>query len=75
MLLALAEAGLPRQTAYAIVQRNAMRAWRERRSFLECLQEDAELTGRVGPDTVKACFDAAWHLRHVDTVFRRVGLA
>ncbi len=74
VLLALAEAGLPRQGAYEIVQRDAMRAWRERRSFLECLQEDAELTGRVGPDILKACFDPAWYLRHVDTVFRRVGL-
>jgi adenylosuccinate lyase len=75
VLLALTEAGLPRQAAYAIVQRDAMRAWRERRSFLECLQEDAELTARIPTDALKACFDPAWYLRHVDTVFRRVGLA
>jgi adenylosuccinate lyase len=74
VLLALTDAGLPRQAAYDVVQRQAMRAWRERRSFLECLQEDSEVTTRVGADTLKACFDPAWYLRHVDTVFRRVGL-
>jgi adenylosuccinate lyase len=74
VLLALTEAGLPRQRAYEIVQRDAMRAWQERRSFLEILQEDAELTARIGPDVLKACFDPAWYLRHVDTVFRRLGL-
>jgi adenylosuccinate lyase len=75
VLLTLAEAGLPRQQAYEIVQRDAMRAWRERRSFLECLQEDPEVTARIGADALKACFDPAWYLRHVDAVFRRVGLA
>jgi adenylosuccinate lyase len=74
VLLALTDAGLPRQAAYDVVQRQAMRAWRERRSFLECLQEDSEVTTRVGADTLKACFDPAWYLRHVDTVFRRAGL-
>jgi adenylosuccinate lyase len=74
VLLALTEAGLPRQAAYEIVQRQAMHAWRERRSFLECLLEESELTSRIGADTLKACFDPAWYLRHVDTVFRRAGL-
>jgi adenylosuccinate lyase len=74
VLLALAEAGLARQAAYEIVQRDAMRAWQERRPFLEILQEDPELTGRIGPDTLKACFDPAWHLRHVDAIYRRLGL-
>jgi len=74
VLLALTDAGLPRQVAYEIVQRGAMRAWRERRAFLECLQDDAEVTGRLTPEALKACFDPAWYLRHVDTVFRRIGL-
>ena len=75
VLLALTEAGLPRQAAYEIVQRDAMRAWRERRSFLECLQEDEAVTGRLSPEALKSAFDPAWYLRHVDTVYRRLGLA
>jgi adenylosuccinate lyase len=75
VLLALAEAGLPRQAAYDLVQRHAMRAWRERRPFLELLEADPEVVGRLGPERLKACFDPAWYLRHVDALFRRVGLA
>jgi adenylosuccinate lyase len=74
VLLALTDAGLPRQAAYEVVQRDAMRAWRERRPFLECLQEDPAVTERLSPEGLKASFDPAWYLRHVDTVFRRLGL-
>ena len=74
VLLALTDAGLPRQAAYEVVQRDAMRAWRERRPFLECLQEDPAVTERLGPEGLKASFDPAWYLRHVDTVFQRLGL-
>jgi adenylosuccinate lyase len=74
VLLALTDAGLARQAAYEIVQRDAMRAWRERRSFLECLQEDDAVTARLSPEALKSAFDPAWYLRHVDTVYRRLGL-
>jgi adenylosuccinate lyase len=75
VLLALTDAGLARQRAYEIVQRAAMRAWRERRAFLECLQDEPEVTTRLSADALKACFDPAWYLRNVDAVFRRAGLA
>jgi adenylosuccinate lyase len=74
VLLALTEGGLSRQVAYELVQRNAMRAWEERRSFLECLAADRELTARIDPESLKAAFDPAWYLRHVDAVYRRLGL-
>jgi adenylosuccinate lyase len=75
VLLRLTDAGLARQVAYEIVQRNAMRAWRERRPFLELLAADPEVTGHLTPDELKACFDPAWYTRNVDAVFARVGLA
>ncbi len=74
VLLKLTDAGLARQVAYEIVQRNAMRAWRERRSFLELLSAEPEVSGRLTADELKACFDPAWYLRHVDAIFKRVGL-
>ncbi|OLC39118.1 MAG: adenylosuccinate lyase [Candidatus Rokubacteria bacterium 13_1_40CM_4_69_5] len=74
VLLKLTETGLARQAAYEIVQRNAMRAWRERRPFLELLAADSAVTERLGPDELKACFDPAWYLRHVDVIFKRAGL-
>jgi adenylosuccinate lyase len=74
VLLRLTDAGLPRQVAYELVQRNAMRAWKERRSFLELLSQDAVVTGKVSPAELKECFDPAWYLRNVDAIFRRAGL-
>jgi len=75
VLLKLTDAGLPRQRAYEIVQRNAMRAWKERRPFLELLAEDPVVTERLGPGELKACFDPGWYLRNVDAIYRRAGLA
>jgi len=75
VLLRLTEAGLPRQVAYEIVQKNAMRAWKERRSFLELLTEDPAVTDHLSSDALKACFDPAWYFRNVDAIFRRAGLA
>jgi adenylosuccinate lyase len=75
VLLKLTEAGLARQAAYEIVQRNAMRAWRERRPFLELLAADPAVTEHLSPDDLKACFDPAWYVRHVDEIFKRSGLA
>jgi adenylosuccinate lyase len=74
VLLKLTEAGLPRQVAYEIVQRHAMRAWRERRPFLELLAADPAVNDRLGASGLKECFDPAWFLRHVDTIFTRAGL-
>jgi adenylosuccinate lyase len=74
VLLKLTDSGLARQAAYEIVQRHALRAWRERRPFLELLQADPAVTERVSPADLKACFDPTWYLRHVDTIFKRIGL-
>jgi len=74
VLLKLAETGLARQAAYAIVQRNAMRAWQERRDFQALLAEDPEVTARLDPAGLAACFDPAWYLRNVDAIYRRLGL-
>jgi adenylosuccinate lyase len=74
VLLKLTEAGLARQTAYEIVQRASMRAWKERRSFYELLNEEPAVTERLGPAELKACFDPTWYLRNVGAVFRRAGL-
>ena len=74
VLLKLTEAGLARQKAYEIVQRAAMRSWKERRLFAELLNEEPAVTERLGPAELKACFDPAWYLRNVSAVFRRAGL-
>jgi adenylosuccinate lyase len=72
VLLALTQAGMSREDAYAAVQRNAMKVWENRSDFLaECLG-DSEIAGRLGETQLRALFDLAWHTRHVDTIFKRV---
>jgi adenylosuccinate lyase len=74
VLLKLADTGLPRQQAYEIVQRNAMRAWQERRDFQALLAADPEVTSRLTAAQLGECFDPSWYVRNVDAVFRRAGL-
>ncbi|MET0275439.1 MAG: adenylosuccinate lyase [Acidimicrobiia bacterium] len=64
VLLALVEAGLARDDAYRIVQRNATRTWDEKRSFRDVLGEDAEVTAQLSADRLDACFDLAHATQH-----------
>jgi adenylosuccinate lyase len=72
LLLALVDAGLARDEAYRLVQRNAMRAWEEERDFPELVRADPEITELLDDDTLEAVFDLAHYTRHVDTVFERL---
>lgn len=72
VLLALTEAGAPRDDAYVIVQKNAMAAWKERGSFAERLKNDADVANYMDAGAVDACFDPAYYLRHVDAIYERV---
>ena len=74
VLLALAKAGVSREAAYRMVQRNAMRAWEEGEDFKALLFKDPEVRTVVGEAEIESCFDLGYHLRHVDEIFRRVGL-
>src|SRR5499433_2029572 len=74
VLLKLTDAGLPRQTAYEIVQKNAMRAWKERRSFFELIAADPKVMEHLSADELKSCFDPAFFLKNVDAIFKRLGL-
>jgi adenylosuccinate lyase len=69
VLLALVEAGLSRDEAYRLVQRNAMRAWDEELDFRELARADDEIASRVDLDAV---FDLSAYTQHVDTVFNRL---
>jgi adenylosuccinate lyase len=69
LLLALIEAGLPRDDAYRLVQGHAMQAWEEEADFAQLVRNDPEISGRTDLDAV---FDLATTVRHVDTVFDRL---
>ncbi len=72
VLLALTQAGVSREDAYKLVQRNAMKTWTEGRDFLTELKGDKEVTAKLKPKELEAMFDLGYHLKHVDTVFARV---
>jgi adenylosuccinate lyase len=72
VLLALTQAGVSREDAYRLVQRNAMKVWEEGRDFREELLADAEVTAALSPAEIEEKFDLAYHTKHVDTIFKRV---
>ena len=72
VLLALTAAGVPREDAYRIVQRNAMTVWDGGGEFLDALLADPDVTGALSPDEIRAQFDLGYHTKHVDTIFKRV---
>ncbi len=72
LLLDLVEAGVLREDAYRIVQRNAMQAWREEKNFRELVSSDPEITSRVESKTLDRAFDLKRQLRNVDKIFKRV---
>jgi adenylosuccinate lyase len=71
VLLALAKAGLGREDAYAIVQRNAMKVWAGEGGFQELLARDPDLARAMKPAELAALFDPARTLRHVDAIYDR----
>ncbi|MCL0092404.1 adenylosuccinate lyase [Dehalococcoidia bacterium] len=73
VLTALIEKGLSRQEAYQIVQRNAMKAWKERADFLDLLQADPGVM--LSKDELAGIFDYSFCLNNIDAVFQRLGLS
>ncbi|MBI1233571.1 MAG: adenylosuccinate lyase [Alphaproteobacteria bacterium] len=72
VLLALTQAGASREESYRLVQRNGMKTWDEGGMLVDHLKADTDVTARLSNDQIEACFDDAYHLKHVDTIFGRV---
>ena len=72
MLLALTQKGVSREDAYALVQRNAMPAWRGEGDFLSCSRPTRTSPKALTPAELEALFDLGYHLKHVDAIFARV---
>jgi adenylosuccinate lyase len=72
VLLALTQAGAGREDSYRLVQRNAMRAWNGDGTLLDLLKADKDVTAKVPPAELEKLFDLDYHLKHVDTIFKRV---
>jgi adenylosuccinate lyase len=74
VLLALIDKGLAREEAYEMVQGSAMKAWEQRKSFLNLLEADKRVTRHLSKKELNSLFDYGYYLKHVDDIFRRLKL-
>jgi adenylosuccinate lyase len=74
VMIALIKEGLTREAGYRIVQRNAMRSWKERRDFKELLLNDKDVSKKLSPHKINRCFELDYYLRNTDAIFRRTGI-
>jgi len=72
VLIALTQKGVAREDAYAMVQRNAMRAWQGQGDFLTLLMADNDVRKHLSAAELKENFDLGYHFKQVDTIFERV---
>lgn len=72
VLLALTQAGVSREDAYRLVQRNAMKVWEHGKDFLEELLADEYVRKALSEEQIREKFDLGYHTKHVDTIFHRV---
>ncbi len=72
VLLVLTQKGVSREEAYRIVQGRAMEVWQGKGTFKELLLEDKELSKYLSREEIEEIFDLNYHLKHVDTIFKRV---
>jgi adenylosuccinate lyase len=72
VLVALTQAGVSREDSYKLVQRNAMRAWKGEGQLLDLLKQDPDVSRALDAKTLDGLFDMDFHVKHVDTIFKRV---
>ncbi|MGM4896760.1 adenylosuccinate lyase [Tardiphaga sp. 839_C3_N1_4] len=72
VLIALTQKGASREDSYKLVQRNAMPVWRGEGDFQTLLKNDPEVKKYLTDDEISEKFDLGYHLKHVDTIFKRV---
>ncbi|MBV9346464.1 MAG: adenylosuccinate lyase [Pseudolabrys sp.] len=72
ILIALTQKGVAREDAYRLVQRNAMKVWAGEHEFMALLKADPDVTKALSAKEIEANFDMGFHLKQVDTIFKRV---
>ncbi|MFA5369959.1 MAG: adenylosuccinate lyase [Candidatus Omnitrophota bacterium] len=74
VMIELIKQGLTRESAYRLVQKNAMVAWKQQRDFKELLLADKDVTKILSAQKIKRCFDIGFYLRNIDAILRRSGI-
>lgn len=74
LLLKLIDRGMSREAAYDTVQPLTARAWDEQIQFRTLVEQAPAITELLSETEIADTFDYHWHLKHIDEIFRRVGL-
>lgn len=74
LMLSMVNKGVMRDTAYPIVQENALKAWDTKTPFIDLVKNDARITEHLTPEEIDSIFDYSYHTKNVDYIFKRVGL-
>jgi adenylosuccinate lyase len=74
LLLGLMEKGMTRKKAYETVQRLAMKTWSSGVNLEDLALEDPVVRGFLSADQIREIFNIDWYLRHINMIFRRLGL-
>ncbi|MGH7885907.1 MAG: adenylosuccinate lyase [Thermodesulfobacteriota bacterium] len=72
VLLKLINKGLTREKSYSLVQKNAMKCWKEKAEFKELLKADGEIMKILDESEINSCFDISCDLKNVDYIFKKV---
>ena len=75
VLLALVKKGVTRENAYAMVQRNAMKAWEENKDFKTLLKSDSKIMDLINADEIDALFDLNKIMKNINKIYKRLELA
>ena len=72
VLLSLTQKNISREESYSMVQRNSMKVWNEEGSFYDLIKADKEITSILSDEEIEDIFDLNYHLKEVETIFKRV---
>ena len=67
----LTDAGFSREQAYKLVQKNAMKAWKENSSFLSNIILDKKITNKIPVNKLKKLFNFSYHTKKINIIFKR----
>ncbi len=71
VLLELTSSGFTREQAYSIVQKNAMKTWKNNTSFLGNLSKDQKVIKKIPVNKLKKLFDLGYHSKKINIIFKR----
>jgi adenylosuccinate lyase len=74
VMLALVDKGVSRETAYSLVQRNALEAWQTKEQFQNLIERDSSIRDYLNEQEISELFDYTYHTKHIADIFRRLGL-